>query len=380
MRTVAILIIQPVLAVHVKVHTAKQAAPVKALRIPDTFLTVAIRIRITAKPHRLASFEHAHTHLFHHIRRYIQTLHITFCHRANIVERIIRIQRLERCRLTCQCHKRIQIQIHILCKEFLWCDAKVIMAHAILILPGKVKLLHRFTKDDALHAVHLCKHVLACFFHIFAIFDHIAQNARILAQHSVQHPHEQFRMLRLVCFRHGTLGHNAILLHQIHVHVPIAPIMETLEHIFHHPVIQRLIRILHNQIQEVIGFFQLVIESQIIPTQLEIVQTALLDDSFPHHVQCRKGPAAAALFLCCDAMRLHFIRIAALQARRLIRIKHQILQFCTRTGRMHGHTVAVTFICLPETIQHFFCNCLHLLPPDVPIVSRQSKKAESVFP
>ena len=98
---------------------------------------------------------------------------------------------------------------------------------------------------------------------------------------------------RSCCLRHQVFGHDAVFFHQAPEHIPLAAVSQRIvKEKTHHTPVPGLIQRLQHIFQEIVGFFQLVIEERIILGELHIVEVQLLHKVQPHHVESRKHPAA----------------------------------------------------------------------------------------
>ena len=67
---------------------------------------------------------------------------------------------------------------------------------------------------------------------------------------------------------------------------PVAAIHHAPEHILHALALYRLFRLFDDHFQEVVGFFQFIVEAQVVLGQLEfLIQIAFLRHLFPQQVQ-----------------------------------------------------------------------------------------------
>ena len=266
------------------------------------------------------------------------------------MEAVITVHLFTLCRLIGNGDEGIRIKIRILFQESLGTQIAVRVEGSVLVAVFKVKALGRLAEDDALGTVNLGEHFLSSFIRILSFPDHLSQFAHILADQGIEHLHEGGGMGGLIGFGHHPLGHSAVFADDIGSHIPIAAVMETVQNIFHHSVIQTVIGMFHGQIKHVVCLFQLVIECGVVFRKLEVLDAALCTDLLTDDIERREHPASAALLLGGDGGCLYLNGKVPVQPCRVQRQENKVLDFRAGTGGLRVFRIFV----LVEFIAEFF--------------------------
>ena len=131
-----------------------------------------------------------------------------------------------------------------------------------------------------------------------SVLHQFPQNGRAAAQIAVEQHIECAGGGGLLGFGHRILGHDAVLVHDVHEHIPLAAVVDAGAHdVGHGAVVGGQMGGVQNAFQIIVHPLEFIPEGQIALGQLKRVQIQLLRHDFPEHVGGGKKPAAAALLL-----------------------------------------------------------------------------------
>ena len=198
----------------------------------------------------------------------------------------------------------VDVDADVLVIEALWSQTAVTMEVAILVAVFKVKALWRFAQADAQHIVDGGKHLfllLAQLFDAGSVLVSFAQDAGKLAQ---LFGHVAVHLLGGggdYTLRHGSFWNQTVLVDKVAQHIPLTAVVErSRNQMGDQSAVAWLIQRFQNAFQEVVGFFQFIVEQGVALGKLKVFQI-----QFVHHLKTQavegcKHPAATALFLVGD--------------------------------------------------------------------------------
>ena len=227
---------------------------------------------------------------------------------------------------------------------------------AVRVRVVKIELRDGLTERDAFDAEDLGKHFFLSGGRVLASPDHFTQLPGILADKKSELIHEGLRVGGLVGLGHGALGHGAVFAHQIRCHTPVASVVEAVQDVFRHAVVLLSGRLRDCHLQDIVGFFEFVEESQVVAGELEFGQAGLFYHFFPHDVHRGKKPAASALLLGRDAVCLDLYLKRAGELRGVYRDKSEIGHSCAGHGGCQGLCVPVLSVKLVKAADLFVCD------------------------
>ena len=230
---------------------------------------------------------------------------------------------------------------------------------AVCVRVVKVELRDGLAKNDALQAEDLRHHLFLAGGRVLAAADHFPQLPGVLTDQEQEFIHEIGRMGGLVGLGHDAGRNGAVLADQVGSHIPVAAVVEALQNVFRHAVIERPCRLPDGHLQHVVGFLEFVEEGQVVSGELKFAEAGLLDHFLPQDVHRGKEPAAAALLLGCDPVGLHLHFKRAVEFCCAYGDKSKIIDISPGHGGGQGLCVPVLSVKRVKTADLFVCDHNH---------------------